>query len=165
VSACTVAVAAPTVRSKPIREPQMQSARVTLRFVCTMVLLAAVVGGGLGAPARADPAFFGSLGGMRLNAPVTTIVRTASVNGYYLFAEDGGVFAFGDAVFRGPLGGLRLNGRVVDGTRSSFGNGYYMVGADGGVFAFGDAPFFGSLGGLRLVAPIVAMDAPPSGSG
>src|SRR4051812_47320535 len=52
-------------------------------------------------PAAAVPRFFGSTGGIRLNAPVTTMVRTASGAGYFLFAQDGGVFAFGDATFRG----------------------------------------------------------------
>ena len=64
------------------------------------------------------------------STPVTTIVRTASSNdGYYLFAEDGGVFAFGDAVFRGSLGELRLNGPIVDGGSPRARHGYYMVGA------------------------------------
>jgi glucose/arabinose dehydrogenase len=128
-----------------------------------LVVCAAVVS----APRAADaaPRFHGSLGGVRLNGPIVAIARTPSSNGYHLFAEDGGVFAFGDAPFRGSLGGLRLNGRVVDGTRSNGGNGYYMVGEDGGVFAFGDAPFQGSLGGVRLAAPVLAIDAPSARNG
>ena len=138
---------------------------VRLAFVAGLAAAVSMVGVGTAPPAHADPPFFGSLGGLRLNAPVTAIARTQSSNGYYLFAEDGGVFAFGDAAFRGSLGGVHLNGRVVDGARSTSGNGYYMVGADGGVFSFGDAPFHGSLGALHLVAPVVGMDVPSARSG
>lgn len=116
-------------------------------------------------PASAAPAFHGSLGGMRLNAPVTTIVATATGRGYHLFAQDGGVFAFGDAVFRGSMGGVPLNAPIVAGARTASGAGYYMVGRDGGVFAFGDARFRGSLGSLPLVAPIVAIETTSDGLG
>ena len=43
--------------------------------------------------------------GDALNQPVLGMERTASGNGYWLFARDGGVFAFGDAQFYGSLGG------------------------------------------------------------
>ena len=85
--------------------------------------------------------------GSRLNARSSRSVGTASSNGYYLFAEDGGVFAFGDAPFRGSLGGLFASTAASSTARArATGNGYYMVGSDGGVFSFGDAPFHGSLG-------------------
>jgi glucose/arabinose dehydrogenase len=115
--------------------------------------------------ATAVPQFYGSLGGRPLNGPVRTIVATASGKGYYIFAQDGGVFAFGDARFRGSLGGLRLNAPIVDGALTASGGGYYMLGRDGGVFAFGDARFRGSLGGVRLVSPVVGMVATPDGLG
>jgi glucose/arabinose dehydrogenase len=102
---------------------------------------------------------------MRLNGPVRTIVATASGQGYYIFAQDGGVFAFGDARFRGSLGGLRLNAPIIDGALTATHNGYYMLGGDGGVFAFGDARFAGSLGGVRLVAPVVGIAPTPDGKG
>jgi hypothetical protein len=38
------------------------------------------------------------------------------------------------------------------------------VGADGGIFAFG-APFYESIGGHPLNAPIVGMEALPTGDG
>ena len=136
------------------------AARTPRSLVLALVVLAGALVPLSGA--GAEPQFHGSLGGLRLNAAVTAIVRTPASNGYYLFGEDGGVFAFGDAVFRGSMGGIPLNGRVVDGALSPSGNGYSMVGADGGVFSFGDAAFHGSLGGLRLVAPITAMVAPQS---
>ena len=50
-----------------------------------------------------DATFHGSMGGSRLNRPVTGIV--ASNRGYLMVAEDGGIFAFGDASFQGSLGG------------------------------------------------------------
>ena len=34
-------------------------------------------------------------------------------SGYWLVAEDGGVFAFGDAAFYGSMGGHHLNAPVV----------------------------------------------------
>ena len=136
-----------------------------LRRSLTAFLVGALTVAGLAVPVAATPQFHGSLGGLRLNAPVRTIVGTASGAGYYIFALDGGVFAFGDARFRGSLGGLRLNGPVVDGALTASGNGYYMVGDDGGVFAFGDAPFRGSLGGLRLAAPVVGIEATSDNAG
>jgi glucose/arabinose dehydrogenase len=115
-------------------------------------------------PAGAAPGFYGSMGGTRINEPVVSMVGTASGAGYYLFARDGGVFAFGDAPFRGSLGSVRLNAPIVDGALSANGNGYSLAASDGGVFSFG-TPFHGSLGGLRLVAPIVGFDAAADGSG
>ena len=34
--------------------------------------------------------------------------------GYWLVAEDGGIFTYGNAAFRGSTGGTKLNGRIVD---------------------------------------------------
>ena len=50
--------------------------------------------------------FHGSLGGVRLNAPITGGASTPTGDGYWLFGADGGVFAFGDAVFVGTYGPL-----------------------------------------------------------
>ncbi len=49
-----------------------------------------------------DAIFYGSMGGVRLNRPVTGMVGSA--NGYLMVAEDDGIFSFGDAPFRGSLG-------------------------------------------------------------
>ena len=43
------------------------------------------------------PPFRGSLGGLRLAAPIAAIVATTRGHGYWLVGADGGVFAFGDA--------------------------------------------------------------------
>ncbi|GIU87713.1 MAG: hypothetical protein KatS3mg009_2228 [Acidimicrobiia bacterium] len=148
-----------------MRRPRRSRSRSAPARACAALAVAIALTGLTPEPAPAAPTFHGSLGGMRLNAPVTTIVATATGRGYHVFARDGGVFAFGDAVFRGSLGGIPLNGPIVDGARTASGRGYYMVGGDGGVFAFGDAVFRGSLGGLRLAAPIVAIEATADGRG
>ncbi len=49
-----------------------------------------------------DAPFRGSMGGTRLNRPVTGMVRYG--NGYLMVAEDGGIFAFSDLPFAGSLG-------------------------------------------------------------
>ena len=108
-------------------------------------------------------AFFGSLGGLHLNAPVVGMASTPDGGGYWLVAADGGVFAFGDANFHGSMGGRPLNAPVV-GMAVADAGGYWLVAADGGVFALGDAVFHGSMGARPLNAPVVAM-APPDAGG
>jgi hypothetical protein len=111
--------------------------------------------------------FHGSLGDVRLNAPVVGVASTPDGGGYWLVAADGGVFSFGDASFHGSLGDVRLNAPVVGMASTPDGGGYWLVAADGGVFSFGDAAFFGSLGatppGSRT--PVVAMAAGNAGHG
>jgi len=50
-----------------------------------------------------DAPFRGSLGGIRLNQPVTGMVRFG--DGYLMVAADGGIFDFSDQQFFGSLGG------------------------------------------------------------
>lgn len=88
--------------------------------------------------------FFGSLGGVQLNAPVVEMVGTGSGQGYRLFAADGGVFDFGDAIGKGSLGGTQLNAPIVAAAAPGDPTvGYWMLGGDGGVFAMGSVPFGG----------------------
>jgi hypothetical protein len=106
--------------------------------------------------------FFGSLGGIPLNAPIVGIAATPDHGGYWLAAADGGVFAFGDAAFYGSVPGVlppgaSLNQPVVGIAGSQDGKGYWLVAADGGVFTFGDAHFWGSMGGTPLNKPVVGM--------
>ena len=54
-------------------------------------------GGVFTAPQGAPVPFFGSMGGKPLNAPMIKIVTFGASTGYYLVAEDGGIFAFGSA--------------------------------------------------------------------
>jgi hypothetical protein len=101
----------------------------------------------------------------RLRSPVTGMDATPSGNGYWLVAEDGGVFAFGDARFFGSMGGRPLNRPIVDMARTPSGKGYWLVASDGGIFSFGDAKFHGSMGGIPLNQPIVGIAATPTGNG
>jgi len=106
--------------------------------------------------------FFGSLGGIPLNAPIVGIAATPNHGGYWLAAADGGVYAFGDAAFYGSAPGVlppgaSLNQPVVGIAGSQDGKGYWLVASDGGVFSFGDAHFWGSMGGTRLNKPVVGM--------
>ncbi|MGH2705991.1 MAG: hypothetical protein ACRDJ4_13135 [Actinomycetota bacterium] len=126
-----------------------------------------------------DAVFLGSTGGIRLNSPIVAIAAVPSggglggeaggvppPDGYWLFAADGGVFAFGSkAPFLGSTGGRVLNRPIVAADVTPSGEGYWLVASDGGVFAFGDAPFLGSTGSLRLVSPIVSMATEPLGKG
>ena len=109
-------------------------------------------------------AFYGSLGGVHLNAPIVGMAATPGGGGYWLVAADGGVFTFGDARFHGSLGGIHLNAPIV-GMAATPGGGYRLAAYDGGVFCFGDAPFEGSAGNLALAAPVSAMASTPSGHG
>ncbi|MCZ7525889.1 MAG: hypothetical protein M5U14_05550 [Acidimicrobiia bacterium] len=52
--------------------------------------------------------------------------------GYWLVAEDGGIFAFGDAGFHGSTGAIALNQPIVGMTPSPSGQGYWLVASDGG---------------------------------
>jgi hypothetical protein len=108
-----------------------------------------------------DAAFFGSMGGKRLNQPIVGMTPTPSGRGYWIVASDGGVFAFGDARFFGSMGGTPLVAPVVGMAATPSGAGYWMVATDGGLFAFGDAKFYGSMGGTRLNAPVRGMLARP----
>ncbi len=109
--------------------------------------------------------FFGSTGGLRLNAPIVGMAGTGDSQGYWLDAADGGIFAFGDAGFFGSMGGRPLNRPIVGMAATRDGGGYWLVAADGGIFAFGDAHFYGSMGGYPLNQPVVGMAATPDGRG
>lgn len=86
-----------------------------------------------------DAQFFGSMGGIPLQKPITGAAVTHDGTGYWLVAEDGGVFAFGHAGFFGSMGGKPINGHMVGITPHPSGDGYWLAATDGGVFAFGAA--------------------------
>ncbi|HEU5001863.1 MAG TPA: peptidoglycan recognition family protein [Actinomycetota bacterium] len=109
--------------------------------------------------------FFGSTGGMHLNAPVVGMAATPAGDGYWLVASDGGIFAYGAAGFHGSTGSLKLNKPIVGISTSPSGQGYRLVASDGGIFSFGDAQFYGSTGSIKLNKPIVGMAATPRGGG
>ncbi len=112
-----------------------------------------------------DAGFFGSAGGLKLNAPIVGMAATADGDGYWLVASDGGVFSYGDAGFDGSAGGLTLNAPIVGMAAAPGGDGYWLVASDGGIFSYGGAQFSGSRGGQPLNAPIVGMAATPDGKG
>ncbi|HKN89141.1 MAG TPA: hypothetical protein VJ622_02570, partial [Acidimicrobiia bacterium] len=62
---------------------------------------------------------YGSLGGTKLNARIVAMAATTTGEGYWLFASDGGVFAFGDAAFTGSAGGTKLNAPIIGAARGS----------------------------------------------
>src|SRR2546421_6597685 len=84
-----------------------------------------------------------------LTPPVVDFPPTASGTGYWMVADDGGIFAF-NAPFYGSLGGTALNGPVSRMIRSTTGQGYLMATRDGGVWSFGDAPKVAVPGGYTV---------------
>ncbi len=124
-----------------------------------------LVGADGGVYALGGAPFEGSLGNLRLNAPVVGIAATPDGLGYWLVGADGGVFTFGDAAFLGSMGGQPLNAPVVGIARTLNGLGYWLVAADGGVFTFGDAAFLGSLATSNAATPISALVPTPNDAG
>jgi peptidoglycan hydrolase-like amidase len=109
--------------------------------------------------------FYGSTGGMRLNAPVVGMASAHDAGGYWEVATDGGVFSFGDAAFHGSTGSIRLNRPMVGMAVTPDGGGYWLVASDGGIFAYGDAGFYGSTGSLVLNKPVIGMVPTHDGRG
>ena len=92
--------------------------------------------------------------------PVVGMVADPDGHGYWMVAEDGGVFSF-DAPFRGSLPALVPFDRLVAPVNGMvpYGNGYVLVAGDGGTFVFSDLPFVGSGAGL-LDDPVVGIATP-----
>jgi len=103
-----------------------------------------------------DAAFHGSMGGIKLNAPMVGIAATPTGGGYWEVASDGGVFSFGNAAFFGSMGGKALNAPMVHMMAVPNGQGYWEAASDGGIFSFGSASFHGSMGGKNLDQPVVS---------
>jgi ribosomal protein L24E len=108
--------------------------------------------------------FHGSTAGKHLNAPIVGMASTPSGKGYWLVANDGGVFGF-NAPFFGSLGARHLNSPIIGMASTPSGKGYWLVAGDGGVFTFGDARFFGSTGSMHLNSPIKQFVPGPGGRG
>ena len=125
-----------------------------------------------------DAPFYGSVPGLglhpagsglphSLNAPIVGMV--ASVDGYYLIAGDGGIFAFGDAWFGGSCPGLAggCAGRTVAVVTDGSGNGYWLVTEEGAVYSFGDAKYYGApdQGETGVGTPVTAAVRTSDGNG
>jgi hypothetical protein len=131
------------------------------------------VGSDGGVFASGDAGFFGSMGGIPLDADIVGMASTSSGLGYWLVAADGGVFSFGDAGFLGSLPGVlapdqELEEPVVGMIGASDGSGYLLVAADGGAFFLGDAREFlqfGFPGRLQLEAPVIGFAMNGAGGG
>ena len=100
-----------------------------------------------------------------LSSPLGGMVADPVAPGYWLFAADGGVFAYGKAAFAGSAGSYSLYAPIVGMAATPDGHGYWLVAQDGGVFSFGDARFYGSMGGRHLNYPVVGMAATKDGKG
>jgi ribosomal protein L24E len=109
-------------------------------------------------------AFRGSTQGMPLVSPVVGMAQTPDGKGYWLVAEDGGLFAFG-AAFHGSLSGWPLRSPVAAMASARDGKGYWMVTEDGIVARFGSAVHYGDMGGTPLNAPMTDIVAAPDGKG
>jgi len=96
--------------------------------------------------------------------PIVGMAADPTTGGYWLVADNGGIFSFG-APFFGSTGALALGAPIVGMAATPDGGGYWLVAADGGVFCFGDAVFSGSTGAMALQAPIVGMAADPATGG
>jgi ribosomal protein L24E len=130
-----------------------------LQFVATAPVGAgsAVDVHGFGVPALGAP--------NTLNAPLVGIAANPKGGGYWLLAQDGGIFTYGKAKFYGSTGAMHLNQPVVGMTPTPKGKGYWLVASDGGIFTFGGARFHGSTGAMHLNSPIVGMASTPKGNG
>src|SRR5262245_25125114 len=90
--------------------------------------------------------------------------RTAAATspaGYWMYAADGGIFAFGSAGFQG---GVRSPGNDLIGMAATpSGNGYWMADDDGDVFTAGDAAVLGNR--VSSADDVAAFAARPQGDG
>ena len=124
------------------------SRRLRLRLLAATALLAAVT-----VPVVTGPAT-GATGAERTAAAV-------GAGGYWLYAADGGIFAFGTAGYAGPV---QNQGNDIAGMAATpSGNGYWMADDDGDVFAAGDARIFGNR--ASSLDDVAAFAARPQGDG
>lgn len=106
-------------------------------------------------------AYYGSVYGQHLVAPIVALVPTPDHNGYWQVGADGSVYAFGDAQWSGnaPAGAAAI-------TSTGDGHGYWVVGSDGLVTNVGDAGNFGDLAVLGVpVSDIVGIVPSEDGLG
>ncbi|HLI24431.1 MAG TPA: hypothetical protein VKU91_05720, partial [Acidimicrobiales bacterium] len=100
-----------------------------------------------------DPSLSGNAGTPPPVVAVPCNAPAGGPNGYWLTAQDGGLFTFGNLPYCGSTGNITLNAPIVGSAPTHDGGGYWMVGADGSVFSFGDAGSYGSMAGVHLNQP------------
>lgn len=113
-----------------------------------------------------DAPFYGSVGGMRQNAPVVGMTWTPDRLHYWQVGADGGIFSYGNpgGIFYGSAVG-QATAPVVGMAATGTGKGYWIASTDGNVYNFGDAPKLGNMFGKPLNKPIVAILANKAGNG
>ena len=108
--------------------------------------------------------FLGSTQGLALASPVVGMAQTANGAGYWLVAEDGGVFGYNAPFFGSAASFPHARPAVAMGATAD-GGGYWIVTDDGAVYSFGSAQYFGGLTNLRLSAPITDLIPTAGGHG
>ena len=103
---------------------------------------------------------------MKLNAPAVGLSINDKGDGYWLVAQDGGIFSFGNVPFHGSTGSMKLNQPVFDMAPTAGDKGYWLVAKDGGIFSFGDAEnkFYGSAVGATT-GTVIGMGTTPTFNG
>ena len=160
--------------------PHASSRRILARLIALLCvgLMPIVAGVAIGTPAAGaaisghdqtvfafgSASFHGSTQSRALNAPIVGMASTHNGTGYWMVANDGGVFSF-NAPYYGSLGAMHLNAPIIGMVATPTGHGYWLVASDGGVFTFGDAHFYGSTGSMHLNAPVTQLIPGPGGRG
>jgi hypothetical protein len=105
-----------------------------------------------------DAKALGGTDAMRLAAPIISLALGAGGSGYWLYAQDGGVFSFG-VPFHGSVPGLGLCAvpRTVALRATSTGLGYWIVTDSGKVYPFGDARDLGGSPALSAGVKVIDM--------
>ena len=111
-----------------------------------------------------DAWYSGDMADRALNRPVAGLVPDSDDNGYWLMADDGGVFAF-VAPFLGSAGGIPHGKPMISFQATPTRKGYWMATADGVVHPFGDAAHYGDFRNSRLLGDVLHMAPLPNGRG
>jgi hypothetical protein len=102
-----------------------------------------------------DAACYGAPGPQ--SSPLTSAVRTADGNGYWILFANGTVATYGDAAFMGAIPGQTGGHNPATAIfATADGGGYWISSALGAIYSFGDAPYQGGMSDKQLKAPIVA---------
>jgi hypothetical protein len=128
----------------------MASRRLRPRLLVAAVLVAAAT----------VPVMTLSASGAGGSGPERT-AAAATAGGYWMYAADGGIFAFGSAGFAGAV--RSQSNDIIGMAATPSGNGYWMADDDGDVFAAGDATVFGAR--ATSVDDVAAFTARPQGDG